>query len=77
MGYAGAMSRLPRARAAALELPRGQRINVVSPPWVTETLAELGWTHVRGMPAGDVARAYVASVEGTQTGQVLDARHFS
>ena len=25
-------------RAAALELPRGIRINVVSPPWVTETL---------------------------------------
>ena len=62
------------ARAAALDLPRGIRINVVSPPWVTETLAELGWTHVPGMRASEVARAYVASVEGTLTGQVLDAR---
>ena len=25
-------------RAAALEMPRGVRINVVSPPWVRETL---------------------------------------
>jgi NAD(P)-dependent dehydrogenase (short-subunit alcohol dehydrogenase family) len=65
------------ARAAALELPRAQRINVVSPPWVTETLAELGWTHLAGLPARDVARAYVASVEGKQTGQVLDARDFA
>ena len=28
-------------RAAALELPRGIRINVVGPPWVTETLIAL------------------------------------
>jgi hypothetical protein len=30
------------ARAAALELPRGIRINVVSPPWVRETLQAMG-----------------------------------
>jgi NAD(P)-dependent dehydrogenase (short-subunit alcohol dehydrogenase family) len=31
-------------RAAALELPRGVRVNVVSPPWVTETLIrECSW----------------------------------
>src|SRR5204862_7932290 len=30
------------ARAAALEAPRGIRINAVSPPWVTETLQALG-----------------------------------
>jgi NAD(P)-dependent dehydrogenase (short-subunit alcohol dehydrogenase family) len=34
------------ARAEALEMPRGVRINVVSPPWVTETLEELGWEHL-------------------------------
>lgn len=64
------------ARAAALELPRGIRINVVSPPWVTETLAELGWETTGGMPAAAVAAAYVACVEGRETGQVLDARRF-
>lgn len=62
------------ARAAALELPRGIRINVVSPPWVTETLAARGMDLAGGLPAARVAQAYVASVEGQQTGAVIDAR---
>jgi NAD(P)-dependent dehydrogenase (short-subunit alcohol dehydrogenase family) len=61
-------------RAAALELPRGLRINVVSPPWVTETLIKFGMDRTLGQPAADVAKAYVAAVEGTQQGQVLDPR---
>lgn len=60
-------------RAAALELgPRGLRVNVVSPPWVAETLQAMGRPIAGGLPAADVARAYVASVEGTQSGQVLE-----
>jgi NAD(P)-dependent dehydrogenase (short-subunit alcohol dehydrogenase family) len=62
------------ARSAALELPRGQRLNVVSPPWVSETLRAHGQDPSAGLPAADVARAYVASVEGKQTGSVLDPR---
>ncbi len=58
-------------RAAALELPRGLRINVVSPPWVTETLEKLGMDTAHGMPASDVARAYVAAVEGKANGTVI------
>jgi NAD(P)-dependent dehydrogenase (short-subunit alcohol dehydrogenase family) len=65
------------ARAAALELPRGLRVNVVSPPWVAETLEEMGRDPSDGMPAADVARAYVESVEGDMDGQVLDARAFA
>ncbi len=64
------------AFAAALDMPRGVRINAVSPPWVTETLVDLGWDTSPGMPAADVARAYVASVEGNRNGEVLDARDF-
>jgi NAD(P)-dependent dehydrogenase (short-subunit alcohol dehydrogenase family) len=63
-------------RVAALEAPRGIRVNVVSPPWVTETLDALGMKGVPGMPAARVAAAYVESVEGQRTGQVLDARKF-
>lgn len=62
-------------RAAALELPRGIRINVVSPPWVTETLIALKMGPSLGMPAATVARAYLGSVEGTATGQVIDSRN--
>ena len=60
------------ARAAALDLPRGIRINVVSPPWLTETLRELGMTGIPGLPAATVAQAYVEAVTGAQTGQVAE-----
>lgn len=61
-------------RAAALELPRGIRVNVVSPPWVTETLVARKMDPSLGMPAARVAQAYLASVEGTMTGQTIDPR---
>lgn len=59
-------------RAAALEAPRGIRVNVVSPPWVTETLQALGMDPSQGLPAASVARSYVESVEGKQSGAVLE-----
>jgi NAD(P)-dependent dehydrogenase (short-subunit alcohol dehydrogenase family) len=62
------------ARAAALELPREIRINVVSPPWVQETLQAMGRDPAAGLPASAVARAYVASLEGEMTGEVLNPR---
>lgn len=64
------------ASAAALDLPREVRINVVSPPWVSETLEAMGRDGAAGLPAAQVARAYVESVEGYRTGEVLDAREF-
>jgi NAD(P)-dependent dehydrogenase (short-subunit alcohol dehydrogenase family) len=64
-------------RAAALEMTRGIRINVVSPPWVKETLVALGMDSSHGMPAALVAKAYAESVEGTKNGAVIDARRFS
>ncbi len=64
-------------RAAALELPRGIRVNVVSPPWVTETLVARKMDPATGMPAVVVAKAYLASVEGTMTGQTIDPRRLA
>mgnify|MGYP001451354668 CR=1 FL=1 len=61
-------------RAAALELSREVRVNVVSPPWVTETLVARKMDSTHGMPAAVVAKAYLSSVEGTMTGQTLDPR---
>lgn len=59
-------------RAAALEAPRGIRVNVVSPPWVTETLAAMKMPAVPGaLPAATVAKAYVSTVEGKSTGQTV------
>jgi NAD(P)-dependent dehydrogenase (short-subunit alcohol dehydrogenase family) len=60
------------ARAAALEAPRGIRVNVVSPPWVTETLAAMGMDKSIGLPAATVAQAYVRAIEGKETGAVIE-----
>ena len=58
-------------RAAALEAPRKIRVNAVSPPWVTETLQALKMDPSQGLPAAVVARAYLRSVTGTDTGSIL------
>jgi NAD(P)-dependent dehydrogenase (short-subunit alcohol dehydrogenase family) len=57
--------------AAAVELPRGLRLNAVSPGWVRETLVELGMDGAAGVPADVVAQAYVEAVEGSMQGQVI------
>jgi NAD(P)-dependent dehydrogenase (short-subunit alcohol dehydrogenase family) len=58
-------------RAAALEAPRKIRVNAVSPPWLTETLQALKMDTSQGLPAASVARAYVRSVTGTDSGATL------
>jgi len=63
-------------RAAALEMPRAIRINVVSPIWVKETMEKLGMDTAGGMSAEKTAQAYVESVEGGRKGEVLDVRDF-
>ncbi len=59
---------------AAIELPRGLRVNVVSPPWISETLAALKMDPRGGIPAAACAKAYVAAVEGKDRGRTIDAR---
>ena len=63
-------------RAAALEMTRGIRINVVSPIWVRETMERMGMDSSGGMPAKRTALAYRESVESGRTGEVLDVRDF-
>ncbi len=63
-------------RAVALETPRGIRINVVSPPFATETLIALGMDPSTGIPAAKFAAAYKESVEGRRNGAVIDVRMF-
>jgi hypothetical protein len=46
------------------------------PTWVSETLVAMGRDGSGGLPAATVARAYVESVEGIRTGEVLDVRDF-
>jgi NAD(P)-dependent dehydrogenase (short-subunit alcohol dehydrogenase family) len=60
-------------RAAAIELPRGLRVNSVSPNVLVEAMDKYA-PYFRGykpVPAADVALAYAKSVEGLQTGQTF------
>lgn len=59
-------------RAAAIELPRGLRINLISPGLLLESVADFG-PFFRGfepVPAARAAMAYARSIDGLQTGQV-------
>jgi NAD(P)-dependent dehydrogenase (short-subunit alcohol dehydrogenase family) len=60
-------------RAAALEMPRGIRINIVSPNWVTDTLKAFNMDPAIGTPVEVVARAYLQALEGSMSGTVIDA----
>jgi NAD(P)-dependent dehydrogenase (short-subunit alcohol dehydrogenase family) len=58
--------------AAAIEMPKGMRINAVSPGPILESM-EGNAPYFRGfepVPAARAALAYARSVEGAQTGQV-------
>jgi NAD(P)-dependent dehydrogenase (short-subunit alcohol dehydrogenase family) len=59
-------------RSAALELPRGLRINLVSPTMTEESIAAFGpfFPGQKAIPAAEAALGFVKSVEGPQTGKV-------
>jgi NAD(P)-dependent dehydrogenase (short-subunit alcohol dehydrogenase family) len=59
-------------RAAACELPRGIRINLISPTVLSESLAAYGdfFPGFASVPAAAVAQAYRRSIEGVQTGRI-------
>ena len=60
------------ARAAAIELPRGLRINAVSPTVFEESMEGYGpfFRGFQPVPAARAALAFSRSIEGRQTGQV-------
>lgn len=57
--------------AAAIELPRGLRINSVSPTLFDESVGAYGpfFRGFRTVPVADAALAFAKSVEGAQTGR--------
>lgn len=61
------------AKAAACELPKGLRINVVSPSVLSESMDKYAdfFPGFVPVPAAKVAQAYQKSVMGVQSGQVF------
>ncbi len=58
------------ASAAALDLPRGLKLNVVSPPLVLETAIKSGWGE-QGLPAAEAAQLYVKALASEGKGEVI------
>ena len=60
-------------RAAAIELPRGLRVNAVSATVFAEAWDVYGplFAGFKPVPVADAASAYVKSIEGALTGQVF------
>jgi NAD(P)-dependent dehydrogenase (short-subunit alcohol dehydrogenase family) len=60
------------AAAAAGELVRGQRINVVSPTMISESVSSYGpfFAGYEPVAGARVAQAYVRSIEGIESGKV-------
>ncbi|MGF0313348.1 short chain dehydrogenase [Rhodococcus sp. IEGM1428] len=58
--------------AAATELPRGIRINAVSPSVLTESLGDYGdyFPGFESVSAANVSQAFVKSVQGVHTGRI-------
>jgi len=61
------------AKAAAIELPRGIRINSVSPTVFTESMDKYGafFRGFKPVAVADAALAFAKSVEGAQTGKTF------
>ncbi|HEY4179478.1 MAG TPA: short chain dehydrogenase [Kofleriaceae bacterium] len=62
------------AIGAALDAPRGIRINAVAPPWIKETLEAYKMDSAHGQPAADCAKVYLGVVEGKDTGKVVPTK---
>ena len=59
--------------ASAQELPRGLRVNLISPTLVTESIAVFGdyFKGYKPVPLAEVAMAYRKSVDGLATGKII------
>lgn len=62
-------------RAAALELPRGIRLNLVVPPLVGPL--QVANNKVTHHPAEEVAQAYLEALNSPLTGQIIDTRTYA
>jgi NAD(P)-dependent dehydrogenase (short-subunit alcohol dehydrogenase family) len=61
--------------SAAIELPRGMRINVVSPTMIGDSVDAFAddFPGMRPVPMDELVDHYLACIEGTGTGQVVRA----
>ncbi|MGB0834378.1 MAG: short chain dehydrogenase [Psychrobium sp.] len=57
-------------RAFSLELEH-LRINAVSPGWISETLSAMNMDPAQGIPAKKIATTYIATIEASNSGDIV------
>jgi NAD(P)-dependent dehydrogenase (short-subunit alcohol dehydrogenase family) len=62
--------------AASLDMPRNQHLNAVCPPMAKETVEKMGWGP-DGVPAAEIAKYYLQSVESDLNGAFFGPTHFN
>ncbi len=60
--------------AAALDMPRNQRLNAVCPPMAKETADKMGWGP-GGLPTSEIAKYYLQSVNSGLNGALFGPTH--
>jgi NAD(P)-dependent dehydrogenase (short-subunit alcohol dehydrogenase family) len=61
-------------QASAQDMPNHIRLNAVCPPMASETAEKMGWG-AGGVPAAEIAKYYVHSVESKQNGALIGPTH--
>ena len=60
--------------ATAQDMPNQIRLNAVCPPMASETAEKMGWGP-GGVPAAEIAKYYVESIEGNANGMLFGPLH--
>jgi NAD(P)-dependent dehydrogenase (short-subunit alcohol dehydrogenase family) len=60
--------------ASAQDMPNHMRLNAVCPPMASETAEKMGWGP-GGVPASEIAKYYVQSVESNLNGTIIGPTH--
>jgi NAD(P)-dependent dehydrogenase (short-subunit alcohol dehydrogenase family) len=61
-------------QASAQDMPNHMRLNAVCPPMASETAEKMGWGP-GGVPAAEIAKYYVHSVESNLNGALIGPTH--
>jgi len=60
------------ARAAANEAKENKRVNVISPPWIYETLEKMGKDPAGGVKSAIVAKTYLEVAKSDKNGEIIE-----
>lgn len=60
------------ARAAANEADGNKRVNVISPPWIYETLEKMGKDPAGGVKSAIVAKTYLEVAKSDKNGEIIE-----